>query len=78
MKAPVLILLNLVLVSLFLFLFTRKQLLTYHQDRRLWLTWLSVAIITLMDEFTDVFFAPADPTASSAPAPWCSLPSPAS
>ena len=60
MKALVLILLNLVLVSLFLFLFTRRRLLTYHQDRQLWLTWLSVAIITLMDEFTDVFFAPAE------------------
>jgi hypothetical protein len=48
-KALVLILLNLVLVSLFLFLFTRRRLLTYYQNRRLWLTWLSVAIITLMD-----------------------------
>jgi amino acid transporter len=59
-KTPVLIILNLVLVSLFIFLFTRRRLLTYHQDRQLWLTWLSVAIITLMDEFTDVFFAPAE------------------
>jgi hypothetical protein len=49
MKALVLTILNLVLVSLFLFLFTRRRLLTYHQNRRLWLTWLSVAIITLMD-----------------------------
>ena len=47
-------------MGLFIFLFTRRRLLTYHQDRRLWLTWLSVAIITLMDEFTDVFFAPAE------------------
>ena len=55
MKALVLTLLNLVLVGLFIFLFTRRRLLTYHQDRRLWLTWLSVAIITLMDEFTSPF-----------------------
>lgn len=60
MKAIVLILLNLVLVGLFTFLFTRRRLLTYHQNRRLWLTWLAVATITLMDEFTDVFFAPAE------------------
>ena len=60
MKALVLVVLNLVLVGLFAFLFTRRRLLTYHQDRRLWLTWLAVAIITLMDEFTDVFFAPAE------------------
>ena len=60
MKAVVLIVLNLSLAGLGVFLFTRRRLLTYHQDRRLWLTWLSVAIITLMDEFTDVFFAPAE------------------
>jgi amino acid transporter len=59
-KTLVLIALNMVLVGLFLFLFTRKRLLTYHQDRRLWLTWLSVAIITLMDEVTPIFYAPAE------------------
>jgi amino acid transporter len=59
-KTLVLIILNLVLVGLFLFLFTRKRLLTYHRDRQLWLTWLSVAIITLMDEFTSPFFAIAE------------------
>jgi hypothetical protein len=40
MKALVLTILNLVLVSLFLFLSTRRRLLTYHQNRRLWLIWL--------------------------------------
>ena len=64
-KTPVLIILNLVMVGLFLFLFTRWRRLTYHQDRQLWLTWLSVAIITLMDEFTEVFFAPADAMATA-------------
>jgi amino acid transporter len=59
-KAIVLIALNLFLVGLFIFLLTRRRLLTYHQDRRLWLTWLSVAIITLMDEFTSPFFAIAE------------------
>ena len=60
MKTLVLIGLNLALVGMFALLLTRRRLLTYHQDRRLWLTWLAVAIITLMDEFTDVFFAPAE------------------
>jgi hypothetical protein len=43
-QALVLIVLNLSLVGLFAFLFTRRRLLTYHQDRRLWLTWLAVVI----------------------------------
>jgi amino acid transporter len=60
MKTFVLIILNLSLVGLFVFLFTRRRLLTYHQNRQLWLTWLSVAIITLMDEFTSPFFAIAE------------------
>jgi hypothetical protein len=29
--------------------FSQRRLLTYHQDRRLWLTWLSAAIITLVN-----------------------------
>ncbi len=60
MKAFVLIALNLALVGLFAWLFTRRRLLTYHQDRRLCLTWLAVAIITLMDEFTSPFFGIAE------------------
>ena len=60
MKALVLIVLNLLLVGLFAFLFTRRRLLTYHQDRRLWLTWLSIGVITLMDEFTSPFFGIAE------------------
>ena len=61
MKALVLIVLNLLLVGLFAFLFTRRQLLTYHlKDRRVWLTWLSIGAITLMDEFTSPFFGIAE------------------
>ena len=60
MKTIALIALNASLLGLFIFVLTRRQLLTYHQDRRLWLTWLAIAVITLMDEFTDVFFAPAE------------------
>ncbi len=60
MKATALILLNAVLLGLFIFILARRRLLTYHRNRRLWLTWLAIAIITLMDEFTSVFYAPAE------------------
>ncbi len=50
MKALVLIVLNLSLVGLFAFLLTRRRLLTYHlKDRRVWLTWLSIGAITLVN-----------------------------
>jgi amino acid transporter len=60
MKAIALIGLNLVLLGLFIFLLTKKELLTYRQNRRWWLTWLAIGIITLMDEFTSIFYVPAE------------------
>ncbi len=60
MKPIILSILNLVLVVFFIFLFRRKNLLSFHQDGRIWLTYLAVGIITLMDEFTSVFYAPAE------------------
>ena len=60
MKTIVLIGLNPFLLGLFLFLLTRKELLTFRQDRRWWLTWLAIGIITLMDEFTSIFYVPAE------------------
>ncbi len=60
MKAIALIGLNLFLLGLFIFLLTRKELLTFRQDRRWWLTWLAIGIITLMDEFTSIFYVPAE------------------
>jgi amino acid transporter len=59
-KTFVLIGLNLFLLGLFVFLVTRKGLLSYRQDRRWWLTWLAIGIITLMDEFTSIFYVPAE------------------
>jgi len=59
-KAIILIFLNLGLVIFFIYLFRQKNLLSYHQDGRIWLTYLAVGIITLMDEFTSVFYAPAE------------------
>jgi amino acid transporter len=60
MKIFVLFLVNLSLIGLFIFLLKRKSLLTYFQGGKVWLTWLAVAIITLMDELTSVFYAPAE------------------
>jgi hypothetical protein len=59
-KTVVLIGLNVSLLGLFIFVLSRRRLLTYHQDRRLWLTWLAVAVITLMDECTSPFFGIAE------------------
>jgi len=60
MKILILSLLNLTLIGVFAYLMRRPNLLTFSQTGRLWLTWLAVAIITLMDEFTSIFYAPAE------------------
>ncbi len=60
MKTAVLIVLNGSLLVLFGALLRKQGLLTSHQAGRVWLTWLAVAIITLMDEFTSIFYAPAE------------------
>jgi len=60
MKTPILILLNLGLIASFVFILRKQGLLSYYSKGRWWLTWLSVAIITLMDELTSVFYAPAE------------------
>jgi hypothetical protein len=47
-------------VSVFLLLLRKKAFLTYFQGIKVWLTWLAVAIITLMDELTSIFYAIAE------------------
>ncbi len=59
-KTILLLAVNLVLVGLFFFLLRKPGRLSYYQNGRWWLTWLSVAVITLMDELTSVFYAPAE------------------
>ncbi|HLP16686.1 MAG TPA: APC family permease [Bacteroidota bacterium] len=51
---------NIALVGAFAFLMRRKNMLAYFENSRWWLTWLSVAIITLMDELTSIFYAPSE------------------
>src|SRR4030042_4736066 len=60
MKTLVLVILNLALAGLFVFLIRRSGLLTYYREGRIWLTFFAVAMITLMDELTSVFYAPAE------------------
>jgi amino acid transporter len=60
MKPVLLTVLNLVLIGLFVHLFRKRNLLSFSQDGRIWLTFLAVGIITLMDEFTSIFYVPAE------------------
>ena len=60
LKSILLIVVNLALVGLFIYLLRKPGRLSYYLNGRWWLTWLSVAVITLMDELTSVFYAPAE------------------
>ncbi len=60
MKTLVLGLVALTVVGVFLWLFRKKDLLAYFSAGRWWLTWLSIAVITLMDELTSIFYAPSE------------------
>jgi hypothetical protein len=52
--------LNIGLLLLFIRLFWQKNLLSFNQGGRVWLTFLAVGVITLMDELPSVFYAPAE------------------
>ncbi len=52
--------LNVALVVFFIYLLRRRHLLSFSQGGRIWLTFLAVGVITLMDEFTSIFYAPAE------------------
>lgn len=54
------IILNIALVIFAYYLFTAKNLLTYFKNGNLWLTWLAIGVITLMDELTSIFYAPSE------------------
>lgn len=60
MKPIILIALNVSLIGFFVWLARKKNLLSFMDGGRWWLTWLSIAIITLMDELTSIFYAPAE------------------
>jgi amino acid transporter len=60
MKELILLGLNLFLLILFIRLLRVKNLLSYLSGGRWWLTWLSIGVITFMDEFTSIFYAPSE------------------
>ena len=60
MKFFMLFSINAALVVLFFFILRKPGLLTSYVGGRFWLTWLGVGVITLMDELTSVFYAPAE------------------
>ncbi len=60
MAQAILWILNIGLVIFLFSLFTRKDLLSYFKGGRLWITWLATGVITLMDEFTSIFYAPSE------------------
>src|SRR3990167_26122 len=51
---------NGLLLSFFVYLFAKKNLLGYFQGGQWWLTWLAIGSITLMDELTSIFYAPSE------------------
>ena len=56
----VLLLLNVGLVVLFVVFLQRPGLLGFARGGRWYATWLTIGVITLMDELTSVFYAPAE------------------
>jgi hypothetical protein len=60
MKLAVLLIVNAALLVLFVHILRKPSLLTNYVNGRFWLTWLGVGVITLMDELTSVFYAPAE------------------
>ncbi|MCX5830988.1 MAG: amino acid permease [Deltaproteobacteria bacterium] len=60
MKFIILALLNSGLLVAFFYLLRKPHLLSYQQGGRIWLTYLAVGVITLMDQFSSIFYAPAE------------------
>jgi len=59
-KIVTLILLNLGLVLFFYHLSKKKNFLSFFSGGKWWLTWIAIAVITLMDELTSIFYAPSE------------------
>src|ERR1041385_273599 len=56
----VLFVLNVGLVAGFALLLRQKGLLGFAKGGKWYLTWLAIGVITLMDELTSIFYAPAE------------------
>jgi hypothetical protein len=55
-----LVLINVGLIAFFMSLRSRENLLGFATGGKWYLTWISIGVITLMDELTSVFYAPAE------------------
>lgn len=60
MSHVLLLAINFVLAAGFLYLLRKTDLLGYAKGGKWYLTWLATGVITLMDELTSVFYAPAE------------------
>ncbi len=60
MKPLVLVALNAALVALFVYLWRKKNLLSSFEGGKWYLSWLAVAVITLMDGLSSIYYAPAE------------------
>ena len=60
MKWILIVVLNAGLLGLFIKIGKKKNLLSFLDGGKWWLTWLAIAIITLMDELTSIFYVPAE------------------
>ena len=60
MNQTILFALNVILLVVFGSLLRRKNLLSYAKGGKWYITWLATGVITLMDELTSVFYAPAE------------------
>src|SRR5262245_5118889 len=60
MSFGILLVLNLALGAFFAALVVRPDLLGFARGGKWYLTWLAVGVITLMDEATSIFYAPAE------------------
>jgi hypothetical protein len=60
MTALALFWLNVILLAVFAVILQRPGLLGYAKGGKWYLTWLSIGVITLMDELTSIFYAPAE------------------
>jgi amino acid transporter len=59
-KIIVQLLVTVIIIIVFYRIFKKKHSIVYFRGGRWWLTWLALAIITLMDELTSIFYAPAE------------------
>jgi len=59
-KIIIQIVVSAIIIYVFYRIIKKKDSIVYFAGGRWWLSWLSLAIITLMDELTSIFYAPAE------------------